>query len=170
MSPWAILAIVVAFGGCLAGAEHFGDVRGTNQQKVADQTQFDKVNADLAKNKADAAQIYETEQAKIIALQGERDAAKTQLENEHADNEKATNALRSQLAGERLRFAAAQDTGSRAGGAGAMPANANPASDSTAAVCVVSDAVDADLKSIAYDADSLRDDYKLLYEWAHSLK
>lgn len=169
MNPYLIIAALVALAAAGAGGFYEGRVTGINSQKVADQGQFDATNAALTKQKADAAVILAQANADNLALMQARDTLKTNLEKAHAAAQIATDAVRTQLAGSSLRFAV-PSAGRGEGGAGAQSPGSDPAGNASPAYCVVSAETDAALKAIAYDADTLRDDYTLLYNWAHSLK
>lgn len=167
MSPYLIIGFLIALAVAGAGGYVEGHKFGVDQQSVADQAQFDKVNADIAKQKADANATYKAKADEALALTAQRDQLKNQMEVQHAKDSKATDDARTQLAGERLRFA--QDSGSGGGGSSTSSANANPASNNGPATCELSEQTSEPLKQIVYDADKLRDDYALLYNWSHSL-
>ncbi len=170
MNPYTILAAVLLGAAALFGADHFGHSRGVDQQKAEDQKIFDQVNAERVAQKAAANSILQAKLTEIIALQAERATLLTKLETEHAANQKATNDLRAKFAGERLRFQSAKDAGNRADGSDPMPAQGDAADNASPAECVLSAEATERLRGIAYDADTLRDDYKMLYDWAHGVK
>ncbi len=143
---------------------------GQAAQSKTDQTAFDKVNAGLTAQARQANKLIQDAQANIEALATERDALKTKLEIDHANYQTSNDALRSKYSAISLRFAAAKDSGGRVSCGDAMPGNANAPSDAGTPYCIVSTEVDAALKTIAYDCDSLRGDYTLLYEWAHAVR
>lgn len=165
-----LAAIVVSVKSYIDGVDARGYARGVAEQKATDQKEFDRINKALAEQKAEANKLFAQKSAEVLALMQERAQLNQRLETQHAENQAATAALRDKYAGVGLRFRATEAPGRGDGGGSTTGAQANPAGHSTAPVCVVSREVDADLKSIAYDADTLRDDYKLLYEWAHGLK
>ena len=170
INPYTILGGVLLLIAVAVGGYSFGHKYGTATQAATDQKTFDSINAQLTKQKADANALMQGKQAEIIALQTERDNFKTQLEAQYAQNRKATESLRGQLASVKLRFAAAKNTGSGTNGSSTVSGTSNAAGNAATTYCVVSDTVDATLKSIVHDADTLRDDYTLLYNWAHGVK
>ncbi len=66
--------IVLVWAASLVGLglyeNHAGHTAGVNEQKVEDQKEFDKVNAERAQQKVDAAALMQKEQSDIIGLQG----------------------------------------------------------------------------------------------------
>lgn len=169
LNPWLILGFVLALAAAGIGGEIHGHKWGVDQQAKADQAQFDRVNADIASNKAQAAALLNEANAKVIQTLTERDALKTRLEAQNAVNRKQTDDLASQLRGMQLRFAA-QDSGSGASGDGAASTVADAANHDAPATCVLSEEASRSIEEIVLDADRLRDDYRLLYDWAHSLR
>ena len=170
MNPYVILTALLVWLGSLAGVGWWQHNAGRNAQIAADQLQFDRINAQINEQKTIANNTYRTAQATIIATLAERDKFKTQLEKDHAKNQAATDALRRKYADVGLRFPAAQGSGCGAGSPSPLPAVAGAASIDAAAVCVVSDAVDAALKSIVFDADQLADEYQKCYGYATQVK
>lgn len=157
------LASLAAIGGWQHGA-------GRDAQARADQVEFDRINSDLAQQKIIAAETYRTAQATLIATLAERDKFKTQLEQDHAKNQADTAALRDKYSGLGLRFPAAESTGCWLGGGGAVPPAADPAGAQPAASVQLSDSAAGALRRLAYDADSLADDYRQCYAWATGIK
>ena len=167
LSPWVILAIVLAFIGVGGGGYAYGDHHGALSQKVADQKQFDSINAQTATNKATANAIYQNAQAVIIQQAKDRALSDNQREQERQSNVKAINDLRTKYASNGLHFSTGQTSGLGNCSPSTVPISANPAGHTETTVCAVSNEVDASLKSIAYDADTLAADYTILYNWAH---
>ena len=168
----ALVLAAMAYGFYRAEAhvEYQGYVRGADAQKSIDQKIFDAINAELAAHKASAEKLFRELANKVLAETARADAFKTELEKARAINRNLTNDTARQLAGVRLRFAAETSTtgaACRPGGASASSSAAAPAGDAAAASCVLSGPVETAIKLIVFDADNLRDDYKLLYEWAH---
>lgn len=150
--------------------EYKGFVRGVDAQKALDQKVFDAINTELAEQKASAEKLYRELATKALAETARADAFKNDLEKARAINRNLTNDTARQLAGVRLRFAAETSAAGAACGpgggspsSGQAPATGNAAGSS----CVLSGPVEAAIKLIAFDADTLRDDYKLLYDWAN---
>ena len=165
MNPYFILAFVLALAGAGAGGYMTGHRAGTNAQQVADQAEFDTINAGITAQKAQADKLYREGQATIIALQIERDQFKTNLEKEHAAHQKATDDLRNSYAHVGLRFATGQTSGLGGGGGLSQAAGGNTASATGATVVQLPDETASALRGIAYDADRLADDYRLCYEY-----
>lgn len=170
MNPYIIIGALIALAAAFFGGDHLGHGRGVNEQKVADQKQFDQINAERAKQKAEANALYQQAQADIIALQADRDALKTTLEKEREEARKTTDDLRTKYAGLSLRFRSVQSGGNRQDGAGAKGAGGNPASPAATTVLQLPDQVAGNLRQLAFDADKLRDDYALCYGYANKVK
>ena len=159
----AALAIFAAgFGG--------GHRVGTNSQKVADQAQFDQINAVLTEQKATANAAYRTFQENNLALMVERDQLKTNLEKENEANRVATAALRDKYSTVGLRFSTTQDTGHWPGSSAAQSAGTDPASPPAPTVVQLPDKTAADLRLLTYDADTLADSYRKCYGYASQVK
>jgi len=158
----ALLLAVTGFG----YGHHVGQV----EQKAEDQQQFDKINAALTAQKAAANAAYRKAQDSTVALLAERDQLKTTLEKQHEENRRSTDALRRHFSGVGLRFRASDD--SRLGGVwrSAESAGVNPAVTSPAAVEQLPDALAADLRQLAFDADELSDAYRKCYGYANQVK
>ena len=153
-----------------AHVEYKGFVRGVDAQKAIDQVVFDKINQELSDAKETAARVYRELANKVLAEAARADAFKSDLEKARAINQSKTNDMARKLAGMRLRFASAagpEGAGCRTGGDRASSIAPAPPGDAAAASCVLSGPVETAIKLIVFDADTLRDDYKLLYEWAH---
>ncbi len=170
MNPWIIIGLIVAWLASLAGVGYWQNEAGQTTQQVADQVRFDKINQDIADNKALANGIYRSAQANIITLQAERDKFKTQLEKDHEANRIATAALRDKYAGVSLRFRADQGAGPGPGGTSARPSTADASSVAGAPFIQLPGALAASLRRIVWDADQLRDDYRACYEYATGVK
>jgi hypothetical protein len=170
MNPYLIIGFIVALIFVGAGGFKVGDTYGTNQQKAADQEQFDDINQKLAGQKTEAAGILKTKNAENLALMVERDTLKTNLEKEHAQAQAATAAARDHFAGLGLRFQPAEAAGCRLGSGCAGSPQADPSGAHGAAVVELPAAVTASLRSIAYDADTLADSYRECYGYAQQVK
>lgn len=167
MNPLAalILMIVIAAGGFFAG-HHVGE----NAQKVADQAQFDGINQKLADQKTEAAGILKERNAENLALMAERDQLKTDLEKTREDNRKATDDLRRKYSSVGLRFQPAQAAGAGCGGRGAEGASADPSGVDAPTAVELPAALTASLRQIAYDADTLADEYRECYGYAQAVR
>lgn len=166
--------ILIAWIASLAGfglyENHAGHVSGVNEQKVVDQKEFDKINAERTQQKAEAAKLLQNAQAGIITLQQERDKLKTTLGEQDAKNRKDVLVLNANLASARLRFRTAQGAGDRTDSGGSLPSTSNPASAQPAPIVQLPDALAEDLRRFALDADLLAADYKLCYGYATKVR
>lgn len=144
--------------------------RGVDQQKVADQAQFDKLNASIADQEALANAKYRTQQNANLALATERDALKVTLEKEHETNRIATAALRDRYAAVGLWYTSGQSTESGLGGRRTEGASVDPTSASGVTVVQLPDAITSDLRRLAFDADELADSYRECYGYAKKLR
>lgn len=169
MNPYFIVGFVLAIiiagvGGCT-----YGHGTGVDEQKVADQTQFDKLNQDITDQKTKANALYRKAQDDNLALMTERDQLKTTLEKQHAINQAATAALRDKYFGVGLRFNAESprlgNGGGSTQGAGTDPASAEPAT-----LVQLPGEIAADLRRLAFDADQLADDYRKCYGYANQVR
>lgn len=166
MNPYAIIAALVFWLGSLAGVGWWQFDAGKDVQAKFDQAQFDKINADLSRQKTIAAETYRSAQATIIQTLAERDKFKTQLETDHAQNLKTIDDLRNKYAGIGLRFTAQKDAGCGAGSPGSVPPEAGAPRIESATVIQLPDPLAANLHALAFDADALAVEYKKCYEWA----
>lgn len=169
MNPYLILGFVlslIAAGGTgFASGHHYGVV----DQQAVDQVLFDKVNQDIADQKAQANAIYRKRQDDNLALMLERDQLKTRLEKRHATNQANTAALRDKYSGLGLRFTAEAPrlgNGSRC----APSPGADPASNEPAAIVQLPGEITEGLLQLAFDADSLADDYRKCYGYAEQVR
>ena len=168
----ALVLSAMAYGFYRAEAhvEYKGYVRGADAQKAIDQKIFDAINKELGDAKETASRVYRELANKVLAEAARADAFKTDLEKARAINRNLTNDTARQLAGVRLRFAAESSAASAAcgpGGGGTGSSQAAPASNAGPAACELSAKAAGTLREIVFDADTLRDDYRLLYEWAN---
>ncbi|HQR02486.1 MAG: hypothetical protein JSR19_06925 [Proteobacteria bacterium] len=169
-NPWIILGVVLALAGSFVAGDLHGHKQGIAEQKVADQAQFDKINAERAEQIATANAAYRKAQHDNLALMVERDQLKTRLEKEHAANQKATDDLHARYAGVGLRFNLAQGTGLGGSGQRAEGTGSNAAGIGSTAVVQLPDSIAANLRQLAYDADQLADSYRECYGYAEQVK
>ena len=166
INPWVILGIVLAWGASLVSVGIWQHEQGAVSQNVADQKVIDSVREGIDKNKQIANAKLANALSDVIAVQVERDKIKSLLLQEHQINAETTNKLRDAYSAYGLRFRS-DAAGCGASGANTMPAEGNTPRHDVPAVCQLSDATAKSLREIAFDADRLRDDYKLLYDWAN---
>lgn len=162
MNPYLILWFVLSI--VVSGAAGFssGHRSGVTDQKAADQVQFDKINRDTVEQKAQANALYRQQQDANIAMMLERDQLKTKLEKQHAIDTANTAALRDKYTGLGLRFTAEAPRLGNSSGC-AKSAGIDPASAETSAIVQLPDALAANLRRLAFDADQLADDYLECY-------
>lgn len=169
INPWVILAIVVAWLGSLGAVGYWQHDAGVAAQKISDQAQFDKINQERADEKAAANAIYRKTQDANLALATERDQLKTNLEKEHAANQKRTADLADTYARVRLRFNA-PSTGHRNSGGSTEGASAGSAGTAGTTVVQLPDQITSDLRQLVIDADNLKDAYTECYDYANKVK
>ena len=170
MNPILILVIGVIWLGSLVGVGKWQHTAGVTAQKVADQTLFDKSNQDLADQKTKAASVLATLNAENMALLTERAALKTKLEKEHAQAQAATAAARDHYTGLGLRFQPAEIAGRGCSSGGAASAAPDTARADAPAAVELPAALAASLRRIAFDADTLADEYRKCYGYAQAVK
>jgi hypothetical protein len=170
MNPYLILGIVLVIGAAGIGGCNYGHDTGINEQKAADQAQFDKLNSDIANQKIQANAVYRNAQDANLALMIERDQFKTRLEKEHANNQAATTALRDKYFGIGLRFTAEPTARLGSGGGSTKGAEINPAGDEPASLVQLPGEIAANLRRLAFDADQLADDYRKCYGYATQVR
>ena len=168
LNPWIIVSLLIGAIAIGAGSYKKGYDNGQLAQLAIQNEAINRVNKKLSDNKAEAARLIKERQAEIDTLVAKRDELKYTLEKERANNAKITNDLRTSYANLQLRFKSASSGGSGNGSGGQVSTGSEATSDSETSSCVVSDEVTTALRAIAYDCDTLRDDYKLLYDFVHS--
>ena len=152
----ALLALVVSLG-FAAGGFWYGNKHGIDHQKVIDQQQFDKINAERADQKAQASALLEKIQAGIIATQQHEQELKRQLEQKDADYSIAIDGMRADFARRGLRFVAPAKGGAdRTCRAGATPPATSASGVPAITLIELPIAIASDLRQLAYDADRLK--------------
>lgn len=170
MNPYAILVAVILWLLSAAGVGYWQHGEGRAAQKVADQVQFDRINDDITKQKAQADATYRAAQDANVKLMVERDQLKTKLEKMYATDQLATDAVRDKYAFVGLRFATSKSAGSGGGSGSATSTGPDASSPATSAVVELPRALASDLRQLALDADKLRDDYALCYRYLNEMK
>lgn len=163
MNPYAIIAAIALVLGLMFGSERFGHSTGLDEQKVADQAQFDTVNKQLADNKTEANGLFRAEQAKTIAALAERDTFKNLVETNRAKNTLAVNDLRAQLATRGLSFHPDKIAGRGDGGGSAPDAKADTSAFGPAADVLIPELLASNLRLLSFNADVLNVQYKACY-------
>lgn len=166
-SPLQLLIGLVALLSVFGTGYGVGHSHGVDSQKVADQQAIDKVTAQIAENKRIANAELTNALNGVIAIQTERDKFKTKLQQEHQENVQTTDRLHSAYESIRLRFAA-DPARSGASCDNALPTKGNAPGNDGTSVCQLSEEATRSLRQIALDADRLRDDYKLLYDYVRA--
>ena len=159
-----IIAIAWALSLAVVGAWQRQD--GKTAQKVEDQAQIDKTNADIANQKAEANALYVAAVEAKDKAEKERAAIKLTLEKERQSNVQAINDLHAKYAGVSLRYSV-KDSGLGASGSCAMPGTGSAAGNVRTSEMELPAAITASLRAIAYDCDALNVEYRVLYEWAN---
>lgn len=167
LNPWFLLILLIGlFGGGLYAYEE-GVKHGKLIQSAADTMAIKVVNDKIDANKVEANTLLQNSLNDVIALQTERDQLRTKLLKEHQNNVQTTNKLHAAYAAYSLRFTA-ENVGSGSGGAGKVSDKTGTASNTASTVIQLPDQIAKNLHELAYDCDSLNDDYKLLYNAVHS--
>jgi len=166
MNTWIKVLIAAIIAAAIATAAYR---TGVNAQKVADQGEFDRINASITEQKAQANAAYRTVQEHNILVMKERDTLKTKLQTEKLTNAKAINDLRTRYANVGLRYVT-KDARLGDGGVGSLLGTGNAAGNVATTINELPAAITTSLRSIAYDCDSLNVDYRLLYDWVHSTR
>lgn len=168
LNPWVYFAALLVVLALCAGSAYEGHSIGVDSQKVADQVEFDRINAAITAQKAHANAELLAANTETRAQKERSDTLTHKLENEHADNQNLTERNRVALDAIRLRFSA-DPARCGSGGADSKTDCGTATGDASTTVCQLSDQADKSLKAIVHDADTLRDDYKLLYDWSRGV-
>lgn len=169
LNPWVILGAVLVVLVLMAGAHSHGHKSGINEQKVADQAEFDRINAELEAQKAAANKIWREKAGEAQARRIEVGKLSHQLGVQHEENRQLTDRNRLALDALRLRWKSTESSG-RGDSAGNSEANhGGTASSTKTAYCEFPEALDRSLKEILADADRLRDDYEYQYNERRSV-
>lgn len=160
LNPWLILAAVLALVGVGAGGYYAGHSAGVNTQRVADQTQFDKINADLTTQKTAANKLLADAQTKDIANAEHNQQIAQEIEHRDENNRAKTAALQQQYSGLSLRYAAATDPRRGQGGSSPDPAASAAPSAEPGPIVQLPNSLAANLRQYATDADGLADEYR----------
>lgn len=171
MNPYALLGVGILWIASLIGVGYWQHGAGEDAQKVADQKQFDGINAKLTQQKADANAQYRAAQADIIALQGQRDEFKNQLTRQKLDYDKKTLDLHAHYADRGLRYAS-QNSGRGCSGESTGGTKTDAASNAapTTVELQLPDGITKRLRQLTLYADQVADDYRLCYAYATTVK
>jgi len=164
-----ILAILATIGLAAFTGYRSGHHNGTNEQKVVDQAEFDRINGLLTVQKSEAASMFRRLTAEALAKQTEADAFKTQLEMNRVKNQKVIDDLRRDLATRGLRFPAPVESARCGGGSGSPQSGETQTARADATTIVeLPRKIADDLRQLTFDADQLRVEYQRCYDWANS--
>lgn len=169
LNPWVILGVMLALLVMVGVVYTQGHSDGVDDQKLADQAEFDHINAELTKQKAEANALWQEKATANAERATEVGKLTHQLGVQHEENRQLTDRNRLALDALRLRWKSAESSG-RGDSAGDTKANHGGAASSTeAAICEFPEALDRSLKEILADADRLRDDYEYQYNERRSV-
>ena len=156
LKPYLIIAALVGFLLVFG----FGYRMGGNSVKVEYQA---KLNA----QQAQADKLIQENIDYLLATQAENDAFKQTIEKERQSHVKETSRIRSELATVSLRF---KPITSGASGSDQVPSSANTANNTNTASIELPKEIAANLRELAYDCDTLRNDYEVLYKFNNGVK
>lgn len=160
MSPWFILAIVVAAGAAAGEAYHAGHVNGATAQKVVDQNAIDKVNDALEAQKTLSRKIVAASEQHALDDARHNQEIQTEIEHHDEENRAKTAAIERKYAGAGLQYGTPAVAGRGASGAdGVPPAPTTPGAEGTT-VSQLPGPLAARLRQHAADADSYADEYR----------
>lgn len=167
-NPWAILIVLglVASAGIAGYAD--GRDSGVNAQYKIDQTAIDKVNSELAANKAEAASKLKASYQLILSKNLENEALKSSYEKERQKNVENNRKLYNANAAIKLYVRALNPVGRDSSG-GSVSNGPSSASNSGTTLVQLPDEVARNLHNLTFDCDSLSSDYKVLYDYAHNV-
>lgn len=168
-SPWKIIAAMLIIISLCAASLAAGHSIGKNAQKVADQAEFDKINAALTAQKALAQSALNSANEANAKRRVEVGKTIAQLEKTHAENQNLTDRNRTLLDAYQLRWKSAESAGRGGSGANTETDSGGAASSAASATCALPRALAQSLAAILTDADRLRDDYALMYDERRSV-
>lgn len=169
LNPWVILGAVLALLVLVGVVYTQGHSDGVDDQKLEDQAEFDRINAELEAQKAAANKIWREKADEAQARRIEVGKLTHQLGVQHEENRQITDRNRLALDALRLRWKSAESSGRGDSGRGAEADPGGTASSTEAAICEFPEALDRSLKAILADADRLRDDYEYQYNERRSV-
>jgi len=169
-NPWAILGAVLTAILLFVSGHHIGYKDGVLAQTVADQIKITEVSAKIEANKreANAQLIAATKNVSDILI--ERADLHTKLEQEHQQNVETTDRLHTALDAVRLSYVRSGDSGPGPSGSDSVSTSGQSTGNAEADRIELPADASRFLFTQAYQCDSLRDDYALLYRWAHQVK
>jgi len=171
MNPYIIIVALIAFISSNIGSAYLGKEYGKNSQKVADQVEFDRVNAEITEQKDAAFAALLKNRDNIIDLQTAQGKFINTLEVERGKNRDLNTALSREHANRELQFAASKDSVCRESGGDTGAAEGSEASAQEPRYVVISlpDALTASLRGIVADADDLWTEYQTCYQYVYGI-
>lgn len=168
MNTYVAIGAVALLAASHLGAERYGHQAGVNQQKVADQVEFDNYKQQIKEQTAAANRQYIEAQNSVTQALVELDAFKTNLENVRAKSKDEIELVRRQYATVGLRFT----TTAKAAGCGDSNQSTGNSKDETprakATVSVqLPETLTANLRQLALDADNLNSEYGVCYRYVN---
>ncbi len=167
---WAkYLAAAIAIGVSIWFYNHWLIAIGENNQKVADQAIFDQYNKAISDLHTKAMNELQSANKQAMDRKLASDKITKQLEVARETDKQKTEQLRRYADAYSLRFAASNSAGGE-GGNNAETNQGGTTNNTGTATCELSAEASRSIKSLVYDADTLRDDYRLLYDWVRSVE
>lgn len=158
MNPWLIAgmlgAVILAGLGGITAGHHYGKL----SQQVEDQVKFDKINADLTQQKAEAAKLLKEANARVLAEMQLRAKQQQELAQLKEKSREETNRIAAELATHELRFRAeTAGCGPSSGGSG--NSEKGEAGSRASTIVQLPAALTRDLRQLAQAADELKAEY-----------
>lgn len=151
-----ILAVIIIAIAMFA----FGYKTGGNSVRVEYQVAIDK-------QKAEADKLIEENLNELIATQTQNNQFKLTIEKERQAHVQETNTLRAKYASTSLRFI---PNTSGSSDSNQVSDTTNATSDASATSVELPNAITTNLLELAYDCDTLRDDYAVLYKFNNGVQ
>lgn len=169
LNPWVILGAMLALLVLVGVVYTQGHSDGVDDQKLADQAEFNRINAELTEQKAKANTLWREKATANAERATEVGKLTHQLGVQHEENRQLTDRNRLALDALRLRWKSTESPGRGDSGRGAEANPGGTASSTEAAICEFPEALDRSLKEILADADRLRDNYEYQYNERRSV-
>lgn len=142
---------------------------GAISQQVTDQAQFDKINSDLAAQKAEANSKLQAALTSNLQLQQKSEQDKKDFQDERDKASVTINTLRKQYATAKLQFAVPEGTGCGNSSSGAAGSGSSPSTAGTNYI-QLPDKIATDLRELMVEGDELAANYKMCYQWVNRKK
>jgi len=167
MNPYVIIVgLVLAIGAWFGGQSH-GYGNGVAAQKVADQKTIDDTNDKLTTQKAEAAKLLADLSKQLLDKIHNEAVAKAAMESERENNLQNIEQLRRHYDGNGLFFTTTKDSGCGSGSAGSDGKEVATPKSAETVVRKLPDKIERDLRTLVFDADVLRANYQLCYEYVN---